>query len=139
MTNSTVVAKPAPVVSEWAKPFWEATKQGRLIIQQCNDCNKPIFYPRSGCPHCASADVGWIEASGRGSVYSFTVVESNAPSAFQQDIPFVVAVILLEEGVRMLSNVVQCDPHSLRCDMPVQVVFEAGDGDFVLPKFKPAA
>lgn len=139
MTQTTVAKKPVPVVSEWAEPFWAGTREGRLMIQKCGDCARPIFYPRAACPHCASDNVGWIEASGRGTVYSYTVVESNAPSAFQADMPYVVAVIVLEEGVRLLSNVVQCDPGQLRCDMPVQVVFERLDDQFVLPKFKPAA
>jgi uncharacterized OB-fold protein len=78
-----------------------------------------------------------VEASGKGTLYSFTVVENNAPSAFMKDIPFVVALIRLEEGVQMLSNVVDCDFSELRCDMPVEVLFEKLNEEFTLPKFRP--
>jgi uncharacterized OB-fold protein len=131
--------KPVPVVNPWAKPFWDAARQERLIIQQCGDCGKHIFYPRIACPDCFSDNLKWIEASGKGTIYAFTVVENNAPSAFIADIPYVVAVIRLEEGVQLLSNVVGCDPYALRCDMPVEVTFEKLNDEFTLPKFKPAA
>ena len=76
-------------------------------------------------------------ACGRGTVYSYTVVEANAPSAFAGDVPYVVAVIRLEEGVQMLSNVVGCELSQLRCDMPVEVTFERLNEEFTLPKFRP--
>lgn len=136
MTQPT---KPSPAVSPWSKPFWEAASQGRLSIQRCDDCQRAIFYPRYACPHCGAENLRWVDASGRGRIYSFTVVESNAPSAFQADMPFVVAVVILEEGVRMLTNIVQCDLTALRCEMPVEVVFERLNDEFVLPKFKPSA
>lgn len=131
--------KPIPVVNPWAKPFWEAAREGRLVIQQCSDCGKTIFYPRIACPDCFSDHVEWVEASGKGSIYTFTVVKNNAPSAFIQDIPYVVAVIRLDEGVQMLSNVVDCDPETLHCDMSVEVVFEKFTTEFTLPKFRPVA
>lgn len=129
--------KPIPIVNEWARPFWEAARRNTLSIQFCKACSKHIFYPRIACPHCGSADVEWVNASGKGTIYSYTVVESNAPSAFVADIPYVVAIVELKEGVRMLSNIVGCDPSTVRCDMPVEVVFEKLDDEFTLPKFKP--
>jgi len=129
--------KPVPVVNPWARPFWEAAKEKRLIIQQCKDCEKHIFYPRIACPHCFSDQVDWVEASGKGNVYSFTVVNNNAPSAFIPDIPYVIAVVKLEEGVQMLSNIVGCDPEAVTCDMPVEVTFEELNDEFTLPKFQP--
>lgn len=129
--------KPAPIVNDWARPFWEAAKEERLVIQRCKDCEKHIFYPRIACPHCSSDNVEWVDASGKGTVYSYTVVESNSPSAFLKDIPYVVAVVRLEEGVQMFSNVVGCEPGEVRCDMPVEVTFEKLDDEFNLPKFKP--
>jgi uncharacterized OB-fold protein len=125
------------VVNSWAQPFWDAAREHRLIIQKCGACQKHVFYPRMVCPHCASDQLGWVTASGNGHVYSFTVVESNAPSAFLADMPYVVAVIRLQEGVQMLSNVVGCDPGAVRCDMPVEVTFETLNDTFTLPKFKP--
>jgi hypothetical protein len=130
-------AKPVPVVQPWALPYWQAAREGRLVLQHCNACDRPIHYPRIACPHCGSDDLGWQPASGRGTIYSFTVVQSNAPSAFIADMPYVVAVVRLAEGVQMLSNIVQCDPDSLSCDQPVEVVFEALNDEFTLPKFRP--
>jgi uncharacterized OB-fold protein len=80
-----------------------------------------------------------VEASGRGTIYSYTVVETNAPSAFMKDVPYVIAIVRLEEGVQMLTNIVGCDPYQVRCDMPVQVTFEKLDDEFSLPKFRPSA
>jgi hypothetical protein len=136
-TKPKLPPKPVPVVNTWAKPFWDAAREQRLLIQRCPECRETVFYPRVACPHCGCGQLDWIEASGRGSVYSYTVVESNAPSAFQADMPFVIAVIRLEEGVQMLSNVVGCDPFEVACEMPVEVVFEKRDEQFTLPKFRP--
>ncbi len=130
-------AKPSPVVNSWARPFWDAANAGRLVIQRCASCAKHIFYPRVVCPHCFSDQLEWVEASGKGTVYSYTVVENNAPSAFLADMPYVVAIIRLEEGVQMLSNVIDCDPAGLACDMPVEVSLEKLNDEFTLPKFRP--
>ena len=135
----TQAPKPLPIVAPWAIPFWEAARQHQLALQHCRACNRLIFYPRYACPHCFSQELGWRPASGRGTVYSYTVVKSNAPSGFIADMPYVVAVIRLEEGVRMLSNIVECDLEQLRCDMPVQVTFERLNDEFTLPKFRPAS
>lgn len=136
--DTTRPPKPRPVVQPWALPFWEAARAHRLVLQTCHDCEKPIHYPRIACPHCGGDDLGWQESAGRGTIYSFTVVQSNAPSAFIGDMPYVVAVIRLAEGVQMLSNIVDCDPAQLQCDQPVEVVFETLDEQFTLPKFRPA-
>lgn len=130
-------AKPRPVVQPWAQPFWDAARRHELVLQHCSACDRAIHYPRVACPHCGSANLDWRRASGRGTLYSFTVVEANAPSAFIADLPYVVAIVSLAEGVRMLSNVVDCDPRDLQCDQPVEVVFERLDDDFTLPKFRP--
>lgn len=129
--------KPVPIVNTWAQPFWDAARNERLIIQRCRSCERHVFYPRIACPYCASEALDWVEASGKGTIYSFTVVESNAPSSFRADMPYVVAVIRLEEGVQMLSNVVGCDPYDVRCEQPVEVTFEKLNDDFTLPKFRP--
>jgi hypothetical protein len=133
----SAAAKPDPVVSTWARPFWEAAKEERLLIQKCEDCGEAIFYPRIACPHCGSEKVGWIEASGKGKVYTYTVVESNAPSAFIADMPFVLAVIELEEGVRLMSNIVDCDPYGIECEQQVEVAFEKRSEEFTVPVFRP--
>jgi len=129
--------KPVPIVNPWARPFWDAAREESLVIQRCKDCDKYIFYPRIACPHCFSDNLEWVEASGKGTIYSFTVVENNAPSAFIGEMPYVVAIIKLEEGVQMLSNVVECDLDELHCEMPVEVTFEKLSDEFTLPKFRP--
>jgi hypothetical protein len=129
--------KPSPAVNPCAKPFWDAAKEEKLILQKCKECDKHIFYPRMVCPHCFSDEIEWVEASGKGILFSYTVVENNAPSAFVNDVPFVVALVRLDEGVQMLSNVVDCDFDELRCDMPVEVTFERLNDEFTLPKFRP--
>lgn len=130
--------KPVPIVNDWARPFWEAARDEKLILQQCKECENHIFYPRAVCPHCSSDNLAWVNASGNGTVYSYTIVENNPPSAFTNDVPYVVAVVRLDEGVQMLSNIVGCDPADVRCDMPVRVTFEKLDDEFTLPKFAPA-
>ncbi len=129
--------KPLPVVNPWAKPFWDAAADEKLVFQKCGDCDKNIFYPRIACPHCFSDNLQWVEASGKGIVYSYTIVENNAPSAFIKDMPYVIAIIKLEEGIQMLSNIIGCDPYAVTCEMPVQVTFEELDEEFKLPKFVP--
>ena len=134
---ATAPVKPEPVVAPWARPFWDAAARGVLAIQYCESCRRFIFYPRVACPHCGSDNVVWREASGRATLYSFTIVENNAPSAFLADMPFVVAVVRLEEGVQMLSNIVDCDPATVRCDMNLIVTFKRLNEAFVLPQFTP--
>lgn len=129
--------KPVPPMDPWTEPYWAAAREGRLLIQRCQSCDRNIFYPRISCPFCFSGELEWVEASGRGTVYSFSVVKNNSPSAFMADMPFVIAIVRLEEGVRMMTNIVGCDPEAVRCDMPVQVVFEKLTDEVTLPKFKP--
>jgi uncharacterized protein len=137
--DTQVKPKPVPVVSNWSQPFWDAAREERLVIQHCKDCGKNIFYPRIACPQCFSDNLEWINASGKGTVFTYTVVESNAPSTFIADMPFVIAIVKLAEGVQMLSNIVGCKPEDVRCDMPVEVVFEKLNEEFTLPKFRPVS
>jgi len=130
--------KPMPVVNPWARPFWDGMREEKLMLQKCSDCAKFIFYPRIVCPHCFSDNLEWAQSSGKGTVYSYTVVENNAPSFFQDEMPFVVALIRLQEGVQMMSNIVSCEPSEVYCDMPVEVTFNKVSEEFTLPKFRPA-
>ena len=94
------------------------------------------MYPKLFCPDCLSEKLSWIEASGKGKIYSFSVVYSYQPTEFADDVPYVIAVIDLDEGVRMMSNVVDCNPEEVQCDMDVEVVFDQVTDDFTLPKFR---
>lgn len=131
--------KPLPKPSPWSKPFWDSCKRHELLIQKCKDCKNPIFYPKLFCPHCLSDNLEWVKASGRGKVYSYTVVHSYQPTEFAEDVPYVVAVIDLDEGVRMMSNIVNCPTEAVKCDMEVEAIFEDVTDEITLPKFKPVS
>jgi uncharacterized OB-fold protein len=129
---------PRPERKDLTAPFWEATKRGELVCQRCRQCGNWIFYPREQCPVCFSRELEWAPVSGRGRVHSFTVVHQPANAAFEPDAPYVYAVIQLDEGVRMVSNVVGCAPADVTVDMPVTAVFEEASPEWTLVKFKPA-
>lgn len=129
--------KPLPQITPWSKPFWEGCKREQLLIQKCQDCQKVIFYPKMFCPDCLSSNLEWVKASGKGKVYSYMVVYSYQPTEFEEDVPYVVAIIDLEEGVRMMSNIIGCNPEDVRCDMNIEVIFDHITDKFSLPKFKP--
>jgi uncharacterized OB-fold protein len=129
---------PLPEITSVSEPFYRAAREHRLIIQRCKDCKKNIFYPKSICPHCLSKDFEWYDSSGKGKVYSYTIVEAAAPEAFQGAVPYVLGVIDLKEGVRMLSWIVDCKHEDVKCDMDVEVTFKDLDDKVALPMFKPA-
>lgn len=123
-------------------PYWDAARDGKLLIKECRGCGAPFFYPRAACPRCWSVQTAWREASGRGSVYTFTVVYQNDLPPFRDRLPYVVAIVELEEGVRMTSNVEGIAPEDVRCGMPVAVAFREerrSEDDVVsIPVFRPA-
>lgn len=133
-------AKPLPRPANRAltRPFWEAAKRHELVMQRCNTCSNWIFYPREQCPHCFSQNLGWAPVSGRGRVYAFTIVHQPGNPAFAADAPYVFATIQLDEGIRMVSNVVGIDPHEVRIDMPVVATFDDVSPEWTLVKFRPA-
>jgi len=128
--------KPLPHPIPWSKPFWEGCRNHELLIQKCEECLKFIMYPKLFCPHCLSSKLQWVKSSGKGRIYTYSVVYSYAPTQFSSDVPYVVAVIELEEGVRMMSNVVECRPEEIQCDKTVEVIFHKVNEDVTLPKFK---
>jgi len=121
---------------EGADEFFEAAKEQRLLIQRCGDCNSYQFYPRQVCVHCGSSNVSWAEATGRGTVHTFTVIHQQGMPGWREEVPYVAAVIDLEEGARMTTNVVECAPADVRIGMPVTVTF-VDEGQYVLPRFRP--
>ncbi len=129
--------KPLPYVHEETRPFWEGTKRHELYLQKCLDCGKFRFYPRSICPHCFSYNTEWTKVSGKGKIYSFTVAHRAGSPSFRADVPYSIAIIELEEGVRMMSNIVECRNEDLSIDMPVEVVFDDVTPEITLPKFRP--
>jgi len=131
--------KPLPIPSAESQAYWEALRERRLMMPRCDDCRRHWFPPALLCPHCNSAAWTWTQTSGRGRIFSYVVYHRVYHPAFAAEVPYAVAVIELDEGPRMISNVVGIAPDKLVCDMPVEVVFEAVTDAITLPKFRPVA
>ena len=130
---------PIPLPTPESRPFWEAARRHELMLPLCRACGKYHYYPRATCPHCLSGDLEWRRVSGRGCVHTFTVVH-RGPKGFPLPTPFVMAVVELEEGPRMMTNVVgvAADPVSIPFGMPVEVTFTDVTPEVALPHFRPA-
>ncbi len=122
---------PAPRVLPEAMPFWEAAKEGRLLVKRCQDCGQTHYYPRDICPHCMGANTEWLDASGLGTVYSFSTMG-------KEEARYTLAYVALDEGVTMLTNLVDCDPAALSIGQRVKVVFKPSQGGYPVPMFVPA-
>jgi uncharacterized OB-fold protein len=131
--------KPQPVIDPGTRPFWDAAREGRLSIPRCRACGRHHFYPRELCPHCHSDDLEWVDALGTGEIYSFTIARKPAGPVFAADVPYVVALITLDEGPRMLTNIVTDDVERVRIGDRVRVHFDAVTDELTLPKFVVAA
>ncbi len=132
-------AKPVPVPDPDTRPFWEGCLQGKLLLQRCDACSGFRFPPSESCPNCGSERVSWVGSTGRGKVFSWIVVTHPVPrEIYAADVPYVVALVELEEGVRMATNIVGCAPASIAAAMHVEVVFDRVSDEVALPKFRPA-
>lgn len=125
------IPNPIPITA----PFWAGTKEHKLLLQRCRD-GHVFYYARSHCPNCLSNDLEWIESSGRGTLYSFTVCERAQSPEFNGDIPYIVGAIALEEGPRMTSLIVGVEPSDVHCDMPVEVVWQDVNDELAMPYFR---
>jgi uncharacterized OB-fold protein len=121
------------------QPFWDAAREGKLLIKQCNACGEHHFYPRPFCPKCWSGDVEWVEASGRASLYTWSVVHRNDLPPFGERVPYVAAVVDLAEGPRMMTNVVDCEFDALQIGMALHAVFHPTSDEVTIVQFRPAA
>jgi uncharacterized OB-fold protein len=130
--------KPLPQIQPFTEAFWEGTRNGKLLVQTCNDCGARIFFPRKQCPECWSANLGWIEASGKAEIFAFSVTYEGVEAVFKDDLPIVLAWVDLPEGIRMQSNIIDCDPDSIEIGQEVEVVFEKVTDEITLPFFRPA-
>ena len=137
MSEQPKYAKPLPRIDEETKGFWEACQRHELYVQKCGACATLRYYPRAVCPRCLSDRIEWVRCSGRGTVYTFTVTHQNQAPGFRDTLPYVLAYVELDEGVRMLTNIVGCAPDDVRIGMAVEVVFEDVTPTVTLPKFKP--
>ena len=141
MTTSEPQAQPTrfePLQTDVSAPFWDATRDQRLLLQWCTDCEQPIFYPRAACPACFGSSLEWRPASGRGEVYAVTVDHRPQITTRRTEERFAVALIDLDEGVRMMSNVIGCPPEEVTVGMRVIVAWEPLSDGRHLPQFVPA-
>jgi uncharacterized OB-fold protein len=129
--------KPLPVASPDSQPFWDGCKKHELLIPRCQRCGSYHFFPRFFCPKCLSTDLEWSKSGGRGTIYTFTIIDRAGMAAFEEDVPYILALVQLEEGVRMMSNIVQCRPEEIAIGMNVQVFFDDVTEEITLPKFRP--
>src|SRR5258708_7944695 len=130
--------KATPRPTPETQPYWDGARAGELRIQRCTDCGRFYFYPRPFCPICHSSDVEWVAVSGRARLHSYVINHRPAPG-FEDEAPYAIAVVQLEEGPRMMTNIVGVPntPEDLVLDMALEVVFEE-QGGVCLPKFRPA-
>ena len=131
------VKKPMPKPSRWTKPFWDAAKQHKLVLKKCKDCGNIDHPPYLYCTNCQSENMEWVEASGKGKLYAYAINHYMVPFPFWDDMPYVVAMIDLAEGVRMISNIVECEHDKLKNGMELEVIFDDVSPEFTLPKWRP--
>ena len=122
---------PAPAVNPENKEFFDAASQGRLLVKKCTACGEFHHYPRSICPHCFSDRTEWRDAKGTGTVYTYSVLRRGVPE------PYCIAYVTLDEGVSMLTNIVDCDLDAVRIGQKVKVVFKPSEGGAAVPMFTP--
>ena len=123
---------PAPAVNPENKPWFDAAAEGRLLVKRCGDCGEYHHYPRAICPFCFSANTAWVEAKGTGSVHTYSVLRRGVP------VPYCIAYVTLDEGVSMMTNIVDCDLDTVRIGQKVKVVFKPTEGGPPVPMFAPA-
>jgi uncharacterized OB-fold protein len=130
--------KPLPEPSSVSAPFWEGLRAGEIRLQRCCECSRYVFYPRIVCQHCLSDRLEWTTTSGRGRVYSYTLVRRAMNPAFASEVPYIFAIVELEEGVRVTTNIVNCGSDEIRVDMPVKATYDNVTPEVALLKFEPA-
>lgn len=129
--------KPLPRVDEETRGYWEACRRHELYIQRCRACGSKRHYPRALCPTCLSDDTEWLRCTGTGTVYTFTVTHQNQAPGFRDELPYVLAYVELDEGPRLLTNIVQCPVDAVHIGQRVTVVFEDVSDEIAIPRFRP--
>ncbi len=130
---------PIPVPTPETRPYWEAARRHELMLPRCRPCDAVFFFPRAACPRCLSGDLEWTRMSGKGTLHTFTVVQRGQKN-FPLGTPYVIAIVELAEGPRLMTNLVGVAPDAatITIGMPVEVVFEDVGADIALPRFRPA-
>lgn len=121
---------PAPPTNPENEPYWDAAKEGKLLVKKCNDCGELHFYPRALCPFCFSDRTEWVQSAGRGKIYTYSVMR-RAP------VPYAIAYVTLAEGPTMMTNLVDCDFDALKIGQDVEVVFQDAEEGAKVPMFRP--
>ena len=132
-------AKPLPQQDPVSAPYWSSLREHGVKVQRCEECSRYMVPPASHCPGCLSTRLAWTPLSGKGKVHATVTVEHAPMASFKGDTPYNVALVDLEEGVRVWTNVIGCAPAEVVCDMPVEACYEDATAEFTLLKFKPAA
>lgn len=135
---SKPIEHPRPGVNEDSRAYWEAAGRNELVFQRCADCGVLRHPPRAICPDCLSGGIEWLRSSGRGTVHTYTITNQNHARGFRDAVPYVLAYVELEEGVRLLTNVVGCTPDEVEIGMPVQAEFADPEALIAIPRFRPA-
>ncbi len=132
--------KPLPQPTPETQPFWDSLKRHQMQLQCCQDCRDFYFYPRPFCPKCYSTNVAWEDVSGKATLETYVINHRAAPR-FEEDAPYVIAVVTLAEGPRMMTNLVGVEPEpvALSPDMALEVVYDDVTDEITLPKFRPAS
>ena len=132
--------KPLPDPTFDTKPYWDAAKKHELHMQKCDKCGRLRFPPRPVCAHCQSMQATWVKLSGRGTVFSYSVISHAVGKGFQADVPYINILVepVEQKGVRIPSNLVGCKPEDVKINMAVEAVFDDVTPEVTLPKFKPA-
>ena len=134
---SDAVAKPVPQPNVDSAEFWAFAGAERLMLRHCKACGNLMYYPRILCTKCMSTDLDWVEACGRATVHAFTLIYRAPVPAFKGEVPYPLAIVELEEGPRMMSNIVDCPAEAVAIGMPLELVFEQR-GEMKVPQFRPA-
>jgi uncharacterized OB-fold protein len=121
-----------PALNPGDEPYFDAAAQGKLMLKKCNDCGEVHHYPRALCPFCWSDRVEWLQAKGTGSIYTYSVTRRGAPA------PYCIAYVTLDEGPKMMTNIVDCDLDAIRIGQKVKVVFKKSENGTSVPMFTPA-
>ena len=135
MSDAPTIPLPRP--TPLSRPHWDGCREGVLRVQRCRACGGHVFIPQPLCTHCQAQALEWVESSGHGQVYSYSVVHRAPRPEFP--VPYVVAIIELDEGWHMLSNVVECEHDAVRVGLPVEVCFRRLSDEITLPCFRPRA
>lgn len=131
--------KPVPAITPVLEPFFAAARRGELVVQRCSSCGVLRFPAREVCSRCLSREATWAPVSGRGKVWSFVIMHQAAHPGFAAEIPYAVVLVELEEGVRMISNLLGVPASEVRIGQPVEVMFDPLNADVTLPRFRPRA